>query len=397
LVRLISQPAQITRNKLRLVQCPYFHQTQGAMSDFKFSCPACGQHIACDTSNAGMTIACPACQTALTVPQPPAAAAPAAPPGLSIAASQARHTASEASHSAAVMSRSYAQPQAPGPGGGTQKTSGLAIASLVCSLTFCLGFIPGIICGHLARRNMRRDPSLKGAGFATAGLIISYFTLAFTIGFFALSLTSIISVAKKAKEEALQQQQKIQAAEASAKAAAARKAADTSSGDSLWNLNLTTAQFPDHPAAGKIHGQDFTVERAITRNDVIILRQGQNPIPDLQVIIFTFLKNSKNLAGKTYDISPANADLSQKNMPHVHLLWKEEGSATNKSKIFSKDYAMKLELGAADAAGKIPGKIYLCLPDDQHSYVAGSFDLEPIAGAARHPKKTRQPRKPPAN
>ena len=155
------------------------------MSDFKFSCPACGQHISCDTSNAGMTVACPACQTALTVPQPPAAAAPAAPatpPGLSIASSQARHTASEASHSAAVMSRSYAQPQASAPSGG-QKTSGLAIASLICSLTFCLGFIPGIICGHLARRNMRRDPSLKGAGLATAGLIISYFTLASTIGF----------------------------------------------------------------------------------------------------------------------------------------------------------------------------------------------------------------------
>ena len=166
----------------------------------------------------------------------------------------------------------------------------------------------------------------------------------------------------------------------------------------MWNLNLTTAQFPNQPAAGKIHGQDFTVERAATQNDVIILRcKGQNPIPDLQVIIFTFLKNTKNLAGKTYDISPANADLSQKNMPHVHLLWKEEGSATNKTKTFAKGYALKLELGSPDAAGKIPGKIYLCLPDDQHSYVAGSFDLEPIAGAAQQPKKPRQPRKPTTN
>jgi hypothetical protein len=171
----------------------------------------------------------------------------------------------------------------------------------------------------------------------------------------------------------------------------------------MWNLNLTTAQFPDHPAAGKIHGRDFTVESAILQNDVIILREGQVSHPDLQVIIFTFLKNSKNLPGKTYDISPANADLSQKNMPHVHLLWKEEGSTTNKTKIFGKGFALKLQLGGADAAGKIPAKIYLCLPDDQKSYVAGSFDLETIGAAgapaaAQQSKKTRQPKKaPPAN
>jgi hypothetical protein len=366
------------------------------MSDFKFSCPACGQHIACDTSNAGMTIACPVCQTSLVVPQPPAAAPPAAaPPGLSIAASQAKHTASEASHSAAMMSRSYAQPQAPTPGGG-QKTSGLAIASLVCSLVF---FPVGIICGHLARRDIRRDPSLKGGGLASAGLIIGYFNLASTIVVIALAVAGAATIAKKAKEQALlEQQQKIQAAQNAAKAAAAAK----DSGDSLWSLNLTTAQFPDHPAAGRIHGQDFTVESASIQNDVIILRQGQVARPDLQVIIFTFLKNSKNLPGKTYDISPANADLSQKNMPHVHMLWKEEGSATNKTKTFAKDFALKLQLGSADAAGKIPGKIYLCLPDGQKSYVAGSFDIEAVTGAApaavQPNKKTRQPKKaPPAN
>jgi hypothetical protein len=62
-----------------------------------------------------------------------------------------------------------------------------------------------------------------------------------------------------------------------------------------------------------------------------------------------------------------------------------------------------LQLGSADAAGKIPGKIYLCLPDDQKSYVAGSFDIESTGAAAapaaaQQPKKSRQPKKaPPAN
>jgi Domain of unknown function (DUF4190) len=58
-----------------------------------------------------------------------------------------------------------------------QKTSGLAIASLVCSLSslvICIGWIPGIICGHLAKSELRRNPNLKGSGMATAGLVIGY-------------------------------------------------------------------------------------------------------------------------------------------------------------------------------------------------------------------------------
>src|SRR5687768_13156714 len=59
----------------------------------------------------------------------------------------------------------------------TVPTSGMAVASLVCSLvglvTFGLGSIPGIILGHLAlpeTRSGRRG----GHGLAIAGLIIGW-------------------------------------------------------------------------------------------------------------------------------------------------------------------------------------------------------------------------------
>ena len=38
------------------------------MSEFKFTCPQCGQHILCDTQWSGREINCPACQQALVVP-----------------------------------------------------------------------------------------------------------------------------------------------------------------------------------------------------------------------------------------------------------------------------------------------------------------------------------------
>ncbi len=50
------------------------------MSEFKFSCPQCGQHILCDTEWGGREINCPACQQTLVVPSlgPPVIEAPAA-------------------------------------------------------------------------------------------------------------------------------------------------------------------------------------------------------------------------------------------------------------------------------------------------------------------------------
>lgn len=374
------------------------------MSDFKFSCPACGQHIACDTSNAGMNIACPACQTAITVPQPPpAAAAPAGPPGLSIASSQARHTASEAqSHAAMVSHTQHSQPSASRPGG--QKTSALAIASLVCSLTGCLGFIPGIICGHLARRNIRRDPALKGGGLATAGLIISYLSLVACVATLVFGVSAVRNVFKspefkKALADAEQKQKEIQAGHSSATATASAKDSSASAAPQ-WNLNLTTAQFPEQPAAGKISGQDFTVEAASVQNGIIVLRQGQGFLPDRAVSIFTFAKNGESVAGRNYDISPANSDLTTGPSPQIHITWKPEGSTKSTNHAYVKGFALKLQLDNASADGKIPAKIYLCLPDDQQSYVAGSFVLEPKtpgsppAAAGTNSAKPKRPRKP---
>jgi len=61
-------------------------------------------------------------------------------------------------------------------------TSSLAIVSLVFGiLTWCLlpfiGAIVAIVCGHLARSEIRRAPvgtSMEGDGMAVAGLVLGY-------------------------------------------------------------------------------------------------------------------------------------------------------------------------------------------------------------------------------
>jgi hypothetical protein len=73
----------------------------------------------------------------------------------------------------------YAQPQyAPGPGyAPTGPTSGMAIASLVCSLVG-IGLV-GVILGHLALGEIKRSNGYtQGRGLAIAGLIIGYLQIA---------------------------------------------------------------------------------------------------------------------------------------------------------------------------------------------------------------------------
>jgi regulation of enolase protein 1 (concanavalin A-like superfamily) len=42
------------------------------MSEFKFACPVCGQHMKCDSSQAGTVMECPTCFQKITAPQAPA-------------------------------------------------------------------------------------------------------------------------------------------------------------------------------------------------------------------------------------------------------------------------------------------------------------------------------------
>jgi hypothetical protein len=66
-----------------------------------------------------------------------------------------------------------AQPPHPGV---AQRTNSLAIVALVCGIAqFATGitFIPAIICGHLARSQIRRTGE-QGDGMALAGLILGY-------------------------------------------------------------------------------------------------------------------------------------------------------------------------------------------------------------------------------
>ena len=66
-------------------------------------------------------------------------------------------------------------------------TSGWAIFSLIAGIlawagVFGLGGLAAVICGHIAKNEIRREPTLKtGDGMATVGLILGYTNIALVV------------------------------------------------------------------------------------------------------------------------------------------------------------------------------------------------------------------------
>jgi hypothetical protein len=153
--------------------------------------------------------------------------------------------------------------------------------------------------------------------------------------------------------------------------------------NTLWTLDLTNAALPETPAAGSIHGSAFACERTTLEGGILTLRQGRSWPPDLGITVLLTARQGEDLAGKTVEITPDQAMPA----PRVVLRWKDEQQEAQRQNV-NRGYALKLIFGQP-ANGRMPGKIYVCLPDPAKSFVAGTFDAEirrPKPGQPRAPR-----------
>ena len=314
------------------------------MSEPNFPCPSCGQTISWNNALAGAKINCPHCLKLITVSTAPL------PDQLGTVTGSA----------------------AP-----VQKTSGLAIASLACSLASiitCIGWLPGIICGHMAKAKIRRNPALKGNGLATAGLVIGYLFLAAQVSYIGIKVWRISSAVKQGFTDIGKQMATNHVVVVVSNVDLTQPAPGpdtvvidnhTGSGDAAdpdWKMDPDGMSFPDHPASGKIHGNDFALRRAVVIANGIRLVSANRLSVDVHGLA--------DIEGKSFEVHPTDAP---NKIPHVQLTWPE--GVLEPTALVTHGYAMKLEFGQA-SNGTIPGKIYVCFPDDSKSWLAGTFDAQ---------------------
>jgi len=164
-----------------------------------------------------------------------------------------------------------------------------------------------------------------------------------------------------------------------------------------WTMDLTNAVMPEAIAAGSIHGSGFVCEKAILQGVAardsktpprcdLTLRQGKSGSPDLGVTIQLFAQQGEELGGQTVVIAPDRPSP----VPNVVLRWKDdEDKAVNRN--ITDGYALKVIFGEPGDK-HVPGKIYLSLPDENKSFVAGTFDAEIRKAPPPKPKQPKAPK-----
>lgn len=179
------------------------------MSEFKFACPNCGQHLLGDVGYAGRQMTCPTCKVVFVVPQPTETSVLRTDSMRVAHPSPAAHAAPPAVH-AGVARPAAVRAAAPGPEpaptapaavpasvpGARRKTNALAIVSLVCGILYLcgIGSIVAVVCGHLARSQIARDPGQGGKGLALAGLILGYVGVGLVLLVVLLSVSGVLTL-----------------------------------------------------------------------------------------------------------------------------------------------------------------------------------------------------------
>jgi hypothetical protein len=208
------------------------------MSEFKFACPVCGQHITCDSDSGGSQMVCPTCFRNLVVPQ-------------STGSKSFVLTASE------VQNR-------PTPVPGTLSASG---ANLHAAKKFSLAtLLVGVfVCGVLAAGVTFGIKKYRQSGdqVDARNVVRS-----------ATSPTNVLS----APVEVL-----------------SPPAADATN----WTLNLAEAKIPNAPVSGNVRGFGFNLDRAVIQAGRLDLRQGPKWPPDVGVSLHLYAERPEDLAGRT--------------------------------------------------------------------------------------------------
>lgn len=283
------------------------------MSEFKFACPICGQHITADSKDSGSKISCPTCFRKIVVPPAPSS-----------------------SESKFVLSATEAdRPRPP-------KSN-----------------VPGM--QPVDRKSKTRIPVA----------LIVLFVLASAAGATLFSLRHTLFHSQYPTDGSAGSNGETNSSDGS------MQARPDYTGTNLWSMDLSKVTIPDDTLAGSLHHQAFEVERATLSGSNLTLRIGTKDKVELGLNIYFFNRQPEELSGKSAEVKPTDTIA-----PRVVMHWRE---GERHSETFHKGYAMKIEFGPA-SGNELPGKLFISLPDESKSWVAGTFRAEIHRPGAPKPK-----------
>jgi DNA-directed RNA polymerase subunit RPC12/RpoP len=212
------------------------------MSEFKFACPVCGQHITADSSTSGGQIECPTCYQKIVVPQAPTSQ----DTKFILSASQVAKPRPASGEAASRLGpRQTSSPRSTVP-------AIVALAVLVCAAGAALF----VFRDRILKFARAQPPASTNTPQPKPTPPVAPIT--------AYPIPTNIT----------------------------------------WTLDLTNAVVPDTPAAGSVHGSGFLCEKAILQGGSLSLNQGKAWPWDLAVFVGLHARQGEELSGKTVEIAP---------------------------------------------------------------------------------------------
>jgi hypothetical protein len=126
---------------------------------------------------------------------------------------------------------------------------------------------------------------------------------------------------------------------------------------------------PQQPASGAIGSSAFTVAVAEIQGGTLTLRGGADARA-LEVRLHLQPSPWEVPVGRNFQFVNATA-----NAPVVRVRWFDAEQKAPRERQYTEKYTLRVELGQ-EQDRKIPGKIYLLLPDEAKSRIAGTFTAE---------------------
>ena len=352
------------------------------MSDIKFSCPQCGQHITCDELCMGMEVACPGCQQTLTVPQmapAPAAAPPPTQPRITINRTAHQPAAAAAPPPRTMPAYRTFNPEPEPKKGGVKKLITIALVVIAFGVGGYFGF--NWVYQLQQKTNAKMAEAGKNSDGGEMGETAAiYKTLDATdpdkMRMPSYSDLPGTRLARRAGHD-----------HNAATAAAADDEGDDAAtmktpGNDLpvipaaYSLDANTATIPEGRVNGAISGSPFVAEiirfDAAQTYQVLRFTQGSLTSPDREVLVYFHFKPGESPAGNTILIT---SDSHAAGNPSVVKRWKTDPKYAPTSKTFATGYAMKIEFTGM-TPGVLSGRIYLAMPDPEKTFVAGVFKAQ---------------------
>jgi hypothetical protein len=337
------------------------------MSEIKFSCPICAQHISCDAQWAGMQIKCPACEKEILIPVPASAPAAAPPP----AARPLRvGLSTQAPHSAPSVAPPP-PPQVPyrpalatvgdDAPSGTGKRVAVWAAVIVVGGAALYGAFTWASSAQ-KKFNVERE---KNAAESDGG----------QVGHIA-ELNSVLDATDPGKQPY-----------SGYPVREDFKPVEEKITPPVWTLDVASAKIPSGKANGTISGSPFVIDRAFLQRMptgyALTVRQGDGYQADREILISLPLKPSENLDGRTWRIGASTTNTN----PKVTKRWMAGGRQY--TKIYTNGYALTLEFGRSTVDG-LPARMFVALPDEEKTVVGGSFEASHLlAGGTAAPRPRR--------